>query len=492
MEFHFTTASPVDIECDVLVIGKFSDERLGTLARKVDRSLSRQLSRVLEEGGVRGRLGETELLTTMSLISPRRVLLVGMGEKKGAGPDVARKAAIVAVKKVRSFARRVAFALDLEQEPDVYEALMEGVLLGDYSFDKYKTSNDKRPGKGLGRVDVVVGRLPTPEVEEEVVSTALTMAEATNFTRDLVNEPPVSLTPTALAEVAEELASECGLAVTVHDRDDMLREGMGGILAVNKGSSEPPKFIHLTYEPERRTRRSVAVVGKGITFDSGGLSLKPADSMRTMKMDMAGAGAVLGVMKAVARLKPSCRVHGLIPSTENMTGGAAYKVDDVIRILGGKTVEVVNTDAEGRIVLADALSYALRLKVDEIVDLATLTGACIVALGNYTAGLMGNDRTLLRRLARAAARAGEKVWELPLDEELRRQLDSDVADLKNVGSRWGGAITAALFLREFVAGTAWAHIDIAGPAFLEKGGDFYPKGATGFGVRTVTRYLLER
>jgi leucyl aminopeptidase len=248
--------------------------------------------------------------------------------------------------------------------------------------------------------------------------------------------------------------------------------------------------MHLTYEPKGSVKKTVAVVGKGITFDSGGLCIKPRDSMRMMKGDMSGAACVLGVMKAIPRLSPSIRVHGLISAAENMPGARAYKPDDIIRALNGKTIEVIDTDAEGRIVLSDAISYAVGLKVNEIVDLATLTGSCIVALGNYTAGVMGNNERLINRIIKAAKLAGEKVWQLPMDEELRKEIESDVADVKNVGSRWGGAITAAMFLEKFVGDTPWVHLDIAGPAFLEKGGDWYPKGGTGFGVRTIVRYLL--
>ncbi|MGH7890145.1 MAG: leucyl aminopeptidase, partial [Thermodesulfobacteriota bacterium] len=347
-----------------------------------------------------------------------------------------------------------------------------------------------KKGNGIKTVEFISSTVAERSFNQEV-EFERAISDATNFARDLINEPPIVLTPARLADFAREIAAEGKLQCEIFERDEMEKRGMGGLIAVSLGSEEPPKFIHLTYEPRKKPTKTVAVVGKGITFDTGGLCIKPRDSMRTMKMDMSGAACVLGVMKAITKLNPSVRVHGLISATENMPGGKAYKPDDIIRALNGKTIEVIDTDAEGRIVLSDALSFAVELKVDEIVDLATLTGACIVALGNYTAGLMGNNERLIEKIIKAAKLAGEKVWQLPMDDELRKDIESDVADVKNVGNRWGGAITAAMFLEKFVGDTPWAHLDIAGPAFMERGGDWYPKGGTGFGVRTIIRYLLE-
>jgi leucyl aminopeptidase len=327
---------------------------------------------------------------------------------------------------------------------------------------------------------------------KEEIAHAHALADSISLVRDMVNEPPLYMTPSKIADTASAIARESGMKCEIFDLKEIKRRGMGGLAAVTSGSTEPPRFIDLTYEPRGKYKTTLAIVGKGITFDSGGLCIKPADSMRTMKMDMAGAAAVLGIMKAVARLKPSVKVHGLISSCENMTGPAAYKPDDVIRAYNGKTIEVINTDAEGRIVLSDALSYAVHLKVNEIVDLATLTGACMVALGTYTAGLMGNNQKLIDRILKAAGSAGEKVWQLPMDDELRPEVRSDVADMKNAGSRWGGAITAAMFLENFVGDTPWAHIDIAGPAYNEKDSAWNPRGGTGFGVRTVVSYIMDR
>ncbi|MCA1692464.1 MAG: leucyl aminopeptidase [Actinobacteria bacterium] len=310
------------------------------------------------------------------------------------------------------------------------------------------------------------------------------LAAAVVLARDLVNEPAGSLTPQRLAEVAAEIAEQEGLTLSVLDEPAIAGERLGGLLGVARGSTEPPRLLELVYDPPD-ARATVAIVGKGITFDSGGLSIKTAEGMETMKTDMSGAAAVLAAMSTLPSLEPGVKVIAIIPATENMPGGSATKPGDVLRIRNGKTVEVLNTDAEGRLVLADGLSLAVEAGVDAILDLATLTGACKIALGPRIAGLMGNDEGWIDQIRQAAARAGEAVWPLPLPEEYRKLLDSEVADLKNIGGRWGGALTAGLFLREFVADVPWAHLDIAGPARSEEDDGYVPKGGTGFGVRTV-------
>jgi leucyl aminopeptidase len=315
------------------------------------------------------------------------------------------------------------------------------------------------------------------------------IAGAVALARDLVNEPAGAVTPTRLAEVATELGESEGLTVTVLDEVAIANEGLGGLMGVAQGSAEPPRLIELVYEPPG-ARGTLALVGKGITFDSGGLSLKTADGMETMKTDMSGAAAVLATMSVLPALAPKVKVIGIIPTTENMPGGRAIKPGDVLKIRNGKTVEVLNTDAEGRLVLADGLSLAVEAGVDAIVDLATLTGACMVALGRTIAGLMGNDDGLAEQVGAAADRAGERVWPLPLPDEYRRKIDSEVADIKNTGGdRYGGALTAGLFLKEFVDGVPWAHLDIAGPARSEEDAAYTPKGASGFGVRTLVELV---
>jgi leucyl aminopeptidase len=305
-----------------------------------------------------------------------------------------------------------------------------------------------------------------------------------------VNEPPSVCTPRYLAEAAETVAKGAdSVTLKVIDEKEAKRLGMGGLLGVSAGSTEPPRFVHLTYTAPDAVS-TVAILGKGITFDSGGLCIKPADGMLNMKDDMSGAAAVIGVFHALRELKPRVTVHGIFAASENMPGGGAYKMRDVLRAMNGKTMEIVNTDAEGRLVLSDALSYASKLKPDCIIDLATLTGACVVALGPEVSGIFGTDQPLVDRLLAAGKSTGERIWQLPLVDEYWDMIKSDVADMKNSGGRWGGSITAALFLKEFVGdGIPWAHIDIAGPALTESNQPYKPAGGTGVGVRTMLRFL---
>jgi leucyl aminopeptidase len=364
------------------------------------------------------------------------------------------------------------------------QAIVEGLVLGGYQYTAFKS--DPKPA-ALERIIVVGGGGSRTQT---AMDRGLAVAEAACWVRDLVNEPGGSLTPTKLAQQAAKVGERAGFEVTVWTEKEIKAEGLGGLLGVNRGSEQKPRFLHLRYEPEK-ARGTVALVGKGITFDSGGLSLKPADGMVGMKGDMGGAGAVLGTFRAVAAVGAKVRLLGFIPLTDNMTGGDATRVGDVLKLRNGKTVEVLNTDAEGRLILADALSLASEAGPDAIVDLATLTGACMVALGDRIAGLMSNHRGWADQVRAAADVAGEPMWPLPLPDHLRPRLDSDIADLKNVTSnRWGGALSAGLFLREFVGeGIPWAHIDIAGPADSSEVDGELVKGGTGFGVRTLVELL---
>ncbi|HEX3596661.1 MAG TPA: leucyl aminopeptidase, partial [Polyangiaceae bacterium] len=319
--------------------------------------------------------------------------------------------------------------------------------------------------------------------DKRAVEQGLAVARAVNLARDAVNEPPNVLTPEAIAQTARKLAKDGKLKVTVLDEKAILKAGMNLHYAVGQGSVNPPRLIHLSYEP-KRPKSTIALVGKGLTFDSGGLCIKPAAGMGDMKSDMGGAAAVLGVMAAVAALRPNVAVHGIIGAAENMPDGNAYRPADVFTSLDGKTVEIINTDAEGRLVLADALAYARKLEPEVMIDAATLTGACLVALGKNCSAFYTADDRLARRFAAAAGDAGEQFWRMPLLEELREQLSSDIADLKHTGDRYGGSISAALFLREFVGDTPWIHCDIAGPVLADRAKGMYPKGATGHPVLT--------
>jgi leucyl aminopeptidase len=368
-------------------------------------------------------------------------------------------------------------------------AAVEGAILGTYVFERYKREKSDKTVETL-RVVTADGR-QAREVTEGARRGEI-FAQSTWLARDLINAPANDVHPTYVAEVAREIAREGKLKLKVLERDDCAKLGMGAFLGVAQGSEQPPKFIHLTYTPSGRATKRVAVVGKGITFDSGGLDLKSAEGMSRMKNDMSGAAAVLGIMKALPKLGAKVEVHGLIAATENMPSGSAIRPGDILRAMNGTTIEIGNTDAEGRLTIADALCYAAKvIEPQEMIDMATLTGACVVALGALCSGLMANDQRLADRLLAASRAAGERVWQLPLIEEYKEQFKSDVADLNNTGGRNGGAITAGLFIKEFVGAIPWAHLDIAGPAFIDRDSPLGPKGATGVAVRTILTYLTQ-
>jgi leucyl aminopeptidase len=444
---------------------------------------------VLEAEGFEGKPGQVTHVHLAGRPAAARLIVVGLGEAGKATLETARRSAAAGVRRARDLgARTVTLDLLGERLPPGQraQAVVEGALLGTYSFDRYKREKN---GRAVEALRVVAPDARVAREAEAGVRRGEVFAQATALARDLVNMPANDVHPTHLAQVATRIAREARLRLRVLDRAACQRMGMGAFLGVAAGSAQAPKFIHLTYAPGRPGRR-VALVGKGITFDAGGLDLKTAEGMLRMKDDMSGAAAVLGVMKALAVLGAPVEVHGLIAATENMPSGSALRPGDILRAMNGTTIEVGNTDAEGRLTLADALAYAnARVKPDEIIDVATLTGACVVALGPLCAGLFASDQALADRLLAAADRAGERLWQLPLIEEYREHLKSEVADLNNVGPRGGGAITAGLFLKEFAGATPWAHLDIAGPAFSEKDLPLAPKGGTGAAVRTLLTYL---
>jgi leucyl aminopeptidase len=365
--------------------------------------------------------------------------------------------------------------------------IAEGLALGAYRFSKYFTG-DRAPKRTLSHVFLYKGHGRPSATDRKALDVGQGVAAAVNLTRDAVNEPPNVLTPDGIAQLARRVARDAKLRITVLDEKGITRAGMRLHAAVGQGSANPPRFIHMSYAP-RGAKKTVAFVGKGLSFDSGGLCIKPAAGMGEMKSDMGGAGAVIGLMAALAVVRPRVTVHGIIGAAENMPDGAAYRPADVIESLDGKTVEVINTDAEGRLVLADALAYARDLSPDLIVDAATLTGACIVALGKMCSAYYTADERLAKQFHRASEAAGEAFWRMPLLEDLREGLKSDIADLKHTGDRWGGSITAALFLREFVGKVPWIHCDIAGPVLADSAKGIYPKGATGHPVLTFLEFI---
>jgi leucyl aminopeptidase len=493
MKIAISPAAPADAKVDLLALPvDESSLEENSLLSSLDDALAGFLRRAIRDERFRAKAGQTLVLPTQDRLPATRLALVGMGKRASFGPAALRTFAARAAHLAQSTsAERLALA-PLEPPgraatPLVSaELLAAGVLLGTYRFDKY-LSEEKRTPQALTEVELLLGTAPSPEL-----ATAITrgerLAAATARARDLVNEPAGYLTPTRLAENARALGVEQGMEVTVLGPEECRQKGMGLFLAVAQGSVEEPRFIHLAWKPVGAKKR-VVLIGKGVTFDSGGLSLKPNDAMLDMKTDMAGAATVISAIGLAASERLPVEVHALAACTENMISGRAYKLGDVLRSKAGKTVEINNTDAEGRLTLADAISYGLDLKPDVLIDFATLTGACIVALGPHTAGVMSPDEALVAAWLEAARAAGEDMWRLPLTERLVDQLKSEVADMKNTGERWGGALTAGLFLKEFVGDVPWVHVDLAGPATADKEFGDVSKGGTGFGVATAFEFL---
>jgi leucyl aminopeptidase len=449
------------------------------------------IRKTLQEEGFMGKEGQSAVAHPAQGGLAEKVIALGLGNAQEVTAETLRRAGGRLGRKAREIrVEEVVLEWPRRFKADLIKAFAEGLVLGSYQFVRYKTQL-KDASKGLQNL-VLKAPADLQAAAKKAVETAQRYCEGTLLARDLINGAPSDVTPKVLADTARKIAKG-PVKLKVYTKKDLKRMGAGGILGVNIGSAQEPYLIHLHYKPFGKPKKSVALVGKGITFDSGGLSLKPAGSMETMKMDMSGAAAVLGVFSQLARLKPRVEVHGIIPTTENMPGGRAYKPGDVLKALNGKTMEVLNTDAEGRLILSDGLSYAVRQKVDQIVDMATLTGACVVALGSLVSGAMGNDPKLLEEVKDATEAEGERIWELPLVKEYRDDIKSKVADIKNIGGgREAGSIIGGLFLQEFVGDTPWVHLDIAGPAYLEREYPAVPYltyGGTGLMVRSLLTFL---
>jgi leucyl aminopeptidase len=483
------TSDFITAEGDVLalLVPEGDPHRQKALAA-LDRVLGGALLEHVKTVAFEGKVDQMLDVPTLGRLPATRIVLVGLGAKRGIGIPGLRAATAVATR-AASKVGSMNLVVDTSGAEN-FRALAEGVGLGAYQFTKYLTG-ERVPKTTLGKVDVykVNGR-PTA-AEKKALGVGMQVADAVNVARDAVNEPPNVLTPDALAKVAQSVAKAGKLTIDVLDEKGIAKAGMKLHAAVGRGSANPPRFIHMRYLPKGKAKTTVAFVGKGLTFDAGGISIKPAAGMEEMKSDMGGAAAVIGLMAAVASLAPSVEVHGIIGAAENMPDGAAYRPADVIGSLDGKTVEIINTDAEGRLVLADALAYARKLGPDLIVDAATLTGACVVALGKRCSAYYTGHERLARQFEAAVRASGEAFWRMPLLEELKKQLTSDIADLKHTGDRWGGSITAALFLREFVGDVPWIHCDVAGPVLGDQPLGAYPKGATGHPVLTFVS-LVER
>ncbi|HUP20396.1 MAG TPA: leucyl aminopeptidase [Gemmatimonadota bacterium] len=472
----------------------------------IDAALDGQIKRLIRDGEITGKLEEVTIVHTAGRIPAARVLVVGLGKKEKCDLEAVRRAAGAAARRLlRHGITRFHTILHGGGDPDatgfgpaeLAQALAEGTLLAAYSFDRYKTVEPgEEPGEPRKREKRNLEALTVVERDADLVAgiraglaRGARTAEAVNYTRDIGNLPPNELTPAALAERAVALAEEHGLKVDVFDRARLEKAGMGGILGVGQGSVNEPRMIVLRYRGGKKGAKPVAVVGKAITFDTGGISIKPSLNMEEMKFDKMGGCAVLGILNAVARLELPINVLGVIPAAENMPGGGAYRPGDILTSYSGKTIEIINTDAEGRLVLADALAWTSEQEPRAIVDLATLTGACVVALGHHATGAFG-DEEMVARMVEIGARTGDRAWPLPLYEEFGDEMKSKVADIKNSSGRWGGASTAAAFLQFFVGeDIPWVHLDIAGTAWVTEEKGYSAVGATGAGVRLVTEWL---
>jgi leucyl aminopeptidase len=490
--FTFSNDPPTDLAVDVLVLPVFEGPEAGPGVKRVK---GLDLLGLYEGAGLKGKRGEALLVpnTGTDGLAAKGVLLLGVGAKDKADPDACRRAA---GRVAGQLAKRKSVATTLPQivrgadTPAATQATVEGLLLGSHRFDRYKSKADGRAPQ-LGKVTLVGAGSADAKAAKSAIARGQVIAQSQAWARDLVNTPALDLPPAQLAREAQAMAKKVGLTCRVWGDAELSKGGFGGILGVGQGSTRPPRMIEIRYSGGGKGA-PIALTGKGIAFDSGGLSIKDAQGMEWMKSDMGGAASILATMRAIALLKPKVNVIAAIPTAENMPSGSAIRPGDVLHHRGGITSEVLNTDAEGRLVLADALAYLTEQKPRVIIDTATLTGACMIALGTDLWGAMGNDRELIRDILAAGEDAGEPGWELPMYEPYRRLIDSDIADIKNIGKRYGGAITAAMFLREFVGDVPWVHLDIAGPAFSERGGDYWPKGATGSPVRALVGYVLSK
>lgn len=464
--------------------------------KDLDIILKGNLVNFLKHEQFKGQEGEVQSFYSSGYLPVKTVLILGMGKDQDFSLNQLR-VLIAKVTKIAKKTNKKSLAIDVthhflskESVQNVVKTITEGIILGNYKFNKYLASAQKQDN--LEEVSLLV----SPDHIQHAangVDLGSVYAQATNFARDLINEPAKITTPTYLANVAKALAKREGYGIEIWDEKEIKKKGMEAFAAIAQGSDQPLKFIKLTFRgsgSRLQGKKKITLIGKGLTFDSGGLSLKDAKNMETMKLDMSGAAAVLGIFSVLGKLKPKASVVGLIPACENMPGPKAVKPGDIVKAYNGKTIEILNTDAEGRLTLADALSYAVSDKSDMIIDLATLTGACIVALGEDIAGLFSNNDELKRNLLKSSQNEGEKFWELPLEKNYTEAIKSDIADIKNVGKKGSaGAITAALFLQEFVGKVPWVHLDIAGPAYAEKESPLSNKGGTGFAVRTLLNFL---
>jgi len=495
VEIKVVVGDIAKIKTDAIIVNLFEGmERPEGDTATADRALDGSISQLITQGEIKGKLNQITVIHSLSKLPATRVVVVGLGKPQEISLDKIRGAVAEAclllrqknVKSVATIAQGAGVA-GITTEAAA-QAITEGALLGLYSFRRHQTKEAEHGEiEQLTIVDADQSKIANLE---KGCHKGRILSEATNLARDMVNEPPNYMTPTHMVDVAAKLAETYGLELTVLEREQMQELRMGALLGVAQGSQQPPKFIVLHYRGNDSNVTDVALLGKGITFDSGGISIKPSEGMGDMKGDMAGGAAVMAAISAIAQLKPKVNVMALIPATENLPGGSALKPSDILMAMSGKSIEIISTDAEGRLILADTLGYANKHGAKLTVDVATLTGACIVALGDVCTGAFGNNQELVDKVITAGTEAGERIWQMPMFEEYKEQIKSEVADIKNTGGRNGGAITAALFLAEFAGDTPWVHLDIAGTSMREKGQNYLGKGATGVAVRTLVNLVL--
>ena len=494
MQIESSNGSYRDLEVQALAIAVFKDEKADDgLLKDLDAITGGVIKSVIDAEELQGKEAETVYLHFVgnSELKAQRLLLVGVGERSDYTPAQASQMAGTAARALRGKnAKSIAIVPRLEGDAEeIASVVVEGCFLALFDPDKYRTSDKEE--REIEKLVVVIDGADESGLARGTERGRI-IGESVNFTRDLANEPGAYMTPTNMSERAREVATEFDLSIDVLDEARMEQEGMGSLLSVSHGSDEPAKLIIMRYTPAAALKGNgalLAFVGKGITFDSGGISLKPGENMELMKYDMTGGATVMGAMRAIAQLKPSIPVLGVIPCAENLPSGKATKPGDVVRAMTGKTIEVINTDAEGRLILADAIAYAKKLGATRIIDMATLTGAVSIALGDVNTAVLGTDQELIDEIIAAGKEAGEKFWQLPLDKEYTKQIKSDIADIKNVGGRKAGTITAAAFLKEFADGVSWAHLDIAGTAWGDEAKPYRSKGPTGIAVRTLIRIV---
>lgn len=493
MELKVITGDITTLEVGAIIVNLFEGvKQPGGATGAVDAALDGAITGLIEDGEVTGKRSEMTLIHTLGKMSTPRVVVAGLGKQEGFSADRIRQVMGEAGRFIRKLGVRRAATIAHGTgiggiEPSTSgQAMAEGTLLGLYTFRRYRSKQEDDPEHELEELQIVERDSAKTALIKQGVDRGSVLAEATIFARDMSNEPANVMNPTEMAERARQVAKETGLEFEVLDRPQMAELGMGALLAVAAGSDQPPKLIVLRYngDPDNE-ENNIALCGKGITFDSGGISIKPAAGMGEMKGDMSGGAAVIGAMSAIAQLKPKINIMALVPATENLSGGSATRPGDVVRAMTGKSIEIENTDAEGRLVLADAIGYARKHGRRRLVDVATLTGAAVVALGRITSAVMGNDQPLIDRVLKAGEAAGERMWQLPLFEEYKELNRSKVADVKNTGGRDAGAITGAQFISEFAEEVPWAHVDIAGTARTSKNSGYLVTGSTGVGVRTL-------